>query len=454
MNYSVLFSRNRTVLYMEYLVVGILIFYAGKANEFVRSIDSWENPVGLLLPIASVVAFAFVKGVQMNYKYWLFIIIFSLYFLASTVKFGELHPRFFLNTIINFTLAYVIVSGLRYRFFKIYEEIIFCLCLVALALWMMMNVFQLTFIEFLRNFEFYSQTDGGGNVDFNIIIFTVNDYINTPDHIINTGGISLYRNAGFAWEPGAFAIYINIAIFFNLMRNKFQIKNNKYLWVFIPALAATFSTTGYSVFILLIFFYLYNQDAVKMTLLIPFTVIITAIMFTLPFMRNKIIDKLEYDTETILYYSAKYDQHYSPQRFQSLQIDVIDFLNNPLIGYGGHQEETWTNRKGAKISTASGIGEIMAQYGIAGIIFVLISLWKSSGQYMLLFDIRGRLFPIILILFISISYSLMTSFFMCIWLLHYTDIHRTKIVSNALLKRIGSINPQMLELNQIKNLKS
>jgi hypothetical protein len=451
MNYTALISKNRNIQYLEYLVVGILIFYAGKANEFVRSIESWSDPLGLALPIISVAVLAIIKGIEMNYKYWLFVIGFSLYFLASTLKFSELHPRFFLNIIISFTVAYIIVSGLRYRFFKIYEEIIFYLCLAALAFWTMINLFPSTFIEFLRNFEFSGQGEGGGNVDFNIIFFTVNNYITTPDHIINLAGVSLYRNAGFAWEPGAFAIYINIAIFFNLMRNKFNLKNNKHLWVFIPTLATTFSTTGYSIFILLIFFYLYNQNVVKMILLIPFIAIITIIMFTFPFMSNKIVDNLEYDTETMLYYSAKYDNHYSPQRFQSLQIDFIDFLNNPIIGYGGHQEERWTNQIGANISTASGIGEIMAQYGIAGIIFVLLSLWKSSGQYMLLYDIRGRFFPFIMILFISISYSLMTSFFMCVWLLHYTDIHKTKIVSKALQKKTDSINTGILELSQIKN---
>ncbi|MDD4144847.1 MAG: hypothetical protein PHN68_09445 [Prolixibacteraceae bacterium] len=453
MHHKSLFSINNKVQYLEYFVVFILIFYAGKANKFVGAIDSWEDPVGLMLPIVSVAALAIVRGVQLNYKYWLFIIGFSFYFLASTIKFSELHPRFFLIIIINFTIAYIIVSGLRYRFFRLYEEIIFYLCLVALAFWTMINLFPSFFIEFLRNFEFSNQGDGGGNVDFNTIIFTVNDYVTTPDRIINIGGTSLYRNAGFAWEPGAFAIYINIAIFFNLMRNKFTIKNNKHLWVFIPALATTFSTTGYSIFILLILFYLFNKNALKITLLIPFTTFITIIIFTLPFMMNKVIDNLEYDTETMLYNSAKYDNHYSPQRFQSLQIDVIDFLNNPLIGYGGHEEERWTNQLGAKISTASGIGEIMAQYGIAGIIFVLISLWKSSGKYMLLYDIKGRFFPFIMILFISVSYSIMTSFFMCIWLLHLTDMHKTKIVSNAMLKRIEMINPVRLGLNQIKNLK-
>ena len=452
MNYTVIFSKNRNIQYLEYLVVGILIFYAGKSNVFVRSIESWSDPLGLALPIVIVAALAIIKGIEMNYKYWLFIIGFSLYFLASTIKFSELHPRFYLNSIINFTIAYIIVSGLRYRFFKIYEEIIFYLCMIALAFWTMLNIMPSTFIEFLRNFEFSGQGEGGGNIDFNIIFFTVNDYITTPDHIINSGGIRLYRNAGFAWEPGAVAIYINIAIFFNLMRNKFKLKNNKHLWVFIPALATTFSTTGYSIFILLIFFYLYNQNAIKMILLVPVMAILTIVMFTFPFMSNKIVDKLEYDTEAMLYYSAKYDQHYSPQRFQSLQIDFIDFLNNPLIGYGGHQEERWTNKIGANISTASGIGEIMAQYGIAGIIFVLLSLWKSSGQYLHLFDIRGRFFPFIMILLMSVSYSLMTSLFMCIWLLHYTDIHKIKVVSNALYKRIGSANPGVFRLNQLKNL--
>jgi hypothetical protein len=298
-----------------------------------------------------------------------------------------------------------------------------------------MNVIPSTFIELLRNFEFSSQLPGS-NVDFNIIVYTVNDFLLIPDSIVNIGGIKIFRNAGFAWEPGVFASLINIAIFFSLIRNRFKLNNNKRLWVFLVALASTFSTTGYSMFVLLVLFYLYNQDFVKVFWLAPIVAVSVIFVFMLPFMYEKITYENQWTIEELVYLSATNHRTYVPQRFQSLQIDFIDFLNHPLIGYGGHGPAAWTAKLGADIPTVSGIGEIMTQFGIVGILFFLISLWASSKQIINLFNIRGTIFPVLFILLFAISYSAFHLFVMWIWLLFLSSFLKTEFIRRYVIYNI------------------
>lgn len=416
------------LLIFNYFVVFVIIWYSGKASKFVEAIENWDNPIGLFLPIVSVTILGFIRRVHFNYKFLLLIIGFTIYFVASTIRFSDLHPRFYGINLINFTITYVLISGLRFHFFKYYEDILYYLCIIALSFWLIQNIIPTIFIEFLRNFEFSTQGPIKGNVDYNVIVYTVGNYAKYPNSIINIGNFHIFRNAGFAWEPGAFATYINMAIFINLIRNKFKLKNNKHLWVLIIALITTFSTTGYSIFILLVLFYIYNQHIIKILLLAPIVTAVTIFLFTLPFMSEKIESNTEYNTEELVYMSAKLNNTYAPQRFQSLQIDFLDFLNSPIIGYGGHMEARWTNQLGADIPTVSGIGKVFAQFGMVGVVFFIVSLWQSSTQIINLYNIKGKIFPVLFILMISISYSIFNILFMSIWLLYISSFLKDEVI--------------------------
>jgi hypothetical protein len=155
-------------------------------------------------------------------------------------------------------------------------------------------------------------------------------------------------------------------------------------------------------------------------------------------MSEKIANNTEYNTDELIYMSATLNNTYAPQRFQSLQIDFVDFLNSPIIGYGGHLEARWTNQLGANIPTVSGIGNMMAQFGLVGLIFFLVSLWYSSKQIMILYNIKGIIFPVLFILMISISYSVLKILFMSIWLLYVSSFLKTQVIHiykiNELLK--------------------
>jgi len=435
MDYTGLLVKSRNILILEYFLVFILIIYGGDASDFTGALENWDNLIGFLLPIIPVMVLGFIKGVRFNHKYLLLLLGFTIYFVATTIVFKELHPRFFGIYIIKFTIVYVVMSGLGVRFFKIYEDILYYLCIIGITFWLIMNLAPTTFIEFLRNFEFSSQQPGA-NVDFNVIIYTVNDFILLPDSIVNIGSIKIFRNAGFAWEPGVFASLINLAIFFNLIRNRFKLNNNKHLWVFLIALASTFSTTGYSLFVLLVLFYLYNQDFVKVFWLAPIVAVSVMFVFMLPFMYEKISYENQWTIEELVYRSAKYNITYFPQRFQSFQIDFIDFMNHPIIGYGGHLTEAWTAKLGAEIATVSGIGGLMSQFGIVGTLFFLISLWISSKQIILLFNIRGTIFPALFILLYAVSYSVSQILVMCVWLLFLSSFLKTEVIRRFAIHNI------------------
>lgn len=429
-------SDKKLINILEYFAVFLVIFYAGNASMFVRSFENWDNPVGLLLPLITIAGLGLIKGVHFNQKFILLIIGYILYTVASTIKFGEVHPRFMAINLIKFTLAYMLISSLRTRFFSIYEQILFYLSLIAIGFWALHNIVPDAFTSFLEKIEFSTQGEEKGSIRLNTIIFTISNYDVVKNHIADFGIFQLYRNSGFAWEPGAFSAYINIAILFNLLRTKFRLKNNFRFIVFVIALTTTFSTTGYTIFILLIIFYVYNQNFQKVVVLLPVVALFAAYLFTLPFMAEKISEASEYNTEELVYNSLKYDIQYIPQRFESLQIDFRDFINHPVIGYGGHQEARWTKQLGANISTISGIGKIMAQFGIVGIIFFVFSLYKSSQQITHLYKAKGVIFPFLFIIMIAISYNIFSVLYLSIWLLYLPNFYKTEMLRIYLRQKI------------------
>lgn len=419
-----LLIKRRNIKYFEHFVVFVIVIYAGNTTEFTNAEESWSDPIGMMLPIVSVATLALLKGVRFNQKYFLLLVGFVIYFVATTLYFGQVHPRFFGIYIIRITSVYLVVSALGFRFFEVYEDVLYFLSIIAVVFWVILNIIPTTFIEFLRPFEFSSQGNEKGNVDFNVLFYTIGNYSLFPDSIANIGGFRVIRNAGFCWEPGVFASFVNIAIFSNLIRNRFKLNNNKHLIVFIIAIGSTLSTTGYSLFILLLMFYIYNQKIYKVVWLAPIFTVIAIGLSTLPFMSEKVTSDYDLTTKELVYRSAKYNLPYSPQRFQSLEIDFIDFLEYPITGYGGHMNATWTKKIGANIVTVSGIGELISQFGMVGILFFLSSLWISSKQIILLFNVRGLIFPVLFVLLYAISYSVLSTLMMIIWMIHMASFRK------------------------------
>lgn len=401
--------------FINYAFIFIIIIFAGQATEFTRAIQSWDHVLGLAFIIIAAFIFASCNKVVIKPKFIKLIVGYSIYFMAVTIKFNFFHPRFFAIYLSSFIITYVLIEALQYRIFLIFEKILVQLCKISIGFWILLVLAPSFLYKLFESISFL--TPATEFVHSNIIFYTLSAESNMNQIIVKIGNLGILRNAGFSWEPGGFAVLISLGMFINMIRYRFRIKKNKNIRILFLALITTFSTTGYGIFMLLVLFYFYNTKIKYKGLLFPVFIALGIYLLSLPFMLDKVISVSENDIDAIVESSLLYGGHNTPQRINSFIIDFQDFTNNPILGYGGHLDERWTNKLGADISTISGIGEIFAVFGLVGVIFFFTVLYKSSKLFAHHFDFKGWIFPFLIILMVSISYSLIFNpLLMCFWI--------------------------------------
>ena len=368
--------KNKTKTFFDHLYILVLLLYAGRSTTFFRSIETWENLFSLAFILIITYCNAIYNKIGFSKSFINLIVGYVIYFLLSTLKFKEFHPHFFGIYLLGFYLTYITIKTYRFRFYILYEKLLVFLCKFSLLFWVILCISPANFSSFMDFFEF--SEPGAENVGSNIIVYTTSHIETLEKNIIDFNGISIYRNCGFSWEPGGFAVLINLGIFINMIRYRFRIKNNKNIRILLLALITTFSTTGYGILMILVLFYFYNIRIKYKGLLFPLFIALGIYLLSLPFMLDKVISVSGNDIDAEVESSILYGGHKTPQRINSFIIDFQDFTNNPILGYGGHLDERWTSKLGADISTISGIGKVFAVFGLVGVIFFFTLLYKSS----------------------------------------------------------------------------
>jgi hypothetical protein len=391
------------ISFYEYLIVFVLIIYAGRANTFVESESFTKNPIGALLPLALTGFLAIKWRVQFERSFFILIACFTIYFVAISVKYGEIQPTFLLIFIFRFFIVYTVIKALNFNLFRIYENVMFYLAIIALFLWSLQIVLRgdtlFSYFSKIPGISLFSYVTGYG---LNAIIYSVQP--STYGLLYN---ITIPRNCGYAQEPGSFAVYLCLAIFINLFINDSDKTSRQKFWVLIIALLSTQSTTGYVIFMVIMAYYILNKNLKRILLLLPFIVILLISISSLPFMSNKIIGLINEtgNVNMLIERSIIRQTSYAPGRFLSFNFAFRDFLNNPILGLGSHLEKSWSTLLGAQISPISGAGNLLAQFGIIGFLFFIIFLVKSSFFFSKYYNYKGKFLFFIVIFFISVSYS-------------------------------------------------
>ncbi|HEY5123881.1 MAG TPA: hypothetical protein VIK14_09120 [Ignavibacteria bacterium] len=396
-------SLSQRITFFDYLFVFVLIIYAGRANTFVSE-SFKENPIGILLPIVLSCILAIRWEIIFSKQFYILIFCYFIYFIAISIKYSGIHPTIFLNYFFLFFIVYVVVKGLKFNLFRIYEYLLYCLAIIGLLMWGIQIILGGdTLYNYFGNI---SSIDSFSYVSLN--------GLNAIFYSIQPTSASLLfeymppRNCGFAWEPGGFAVYLCLAIFINLFITNSDSKGKIRFWVLSIALISTQSTTGYAIFTIIILFYYLNKKLNIILLLIPVMITALIFIFSLPFMSNKIVSLVN-ETDEINFMVEKAigsESGIAPQRFSSFLIAFRDFYNNPILGTGGISGENWTNKIGANISTISGIGNLLAQSGLIGFLFLIIISFKTSLFFSKYYNYNGKFLFFLIVLFISISYSI------------------------------------------------
>lgn len=345
--------NNTKVSAFELLYFLCMLLYAGHASVFTRDFGYWGQPGNTFALIITII-FATVERVRFTNRYVAIIGIFVFYTILNFVGNGYTSFGFLVKWLTHITIAYVICDAYKERFFPIYETCLFFLCIIGLVFWFFFLTIPDQLVSFMQQHEFSTHFNEL-RPTVNMIVYTVNTRLSYED----LGEFQIFRrNAGFAWEPGAFACYICFAIFCNVLRRGFEFRKNIPLVIFLIALLSTESTTGF--FIVIIFYlfgYLINKG--KRSDLIVIAPLLLLAFLGLPFVSDKFMREVSMLDQINLADTA--EGGYG--RLFSLRIALMEFFHNPIFGNGG-SSNTLMHQMGYDISIFSGIGNLLSTFGI------------------------------------------------------------------------------------------
>ena len=289
---------------------------------------------------------------------------------------------------------------LKERFVAIFVTVIYYISIIAVT------IYLLCISPSIKNFlldvvcsNFTSMnvesaiSDGGGK---NFIIHNF-----ASDRILDATG--LMRNCGPFWEPGMFAVFLNVALFFNVIVEKQKVRFCNF--ILIIALITTFSTGGFlSALLILLSYLISNRNNIFILFfgMVGF-VFISQYVMTLEYVGEKLVGQIE-----------NVDEGSDASRFNAFLTQIEMIKNSPILG----GESMRDYLKGGNRTLASRTLLPFVQYGIPiGCYYVftmlisLIRLVKSNGKDPL---VGWLLF--VSLLFLSFSQTILLSSWMMVFM--------------------------------------
>ncbi|WP_286778605.1 MULTISPECIES: hypothetical protein [Sphingobacterium] len=311
-------------------------------------------------------------------------------------------------------MAYIFVSVYGYRIFILYEQSITILALISLIFWGIYNLNPILVETFLIPFNLI---EGSDTAKANILIYGV----------ATTSDILGVRNLGFAQEPGFYSSFLIVAIYFNLILNKFVILGNNNFFILFLALITTQSTTGYLSLLPVILLYFFQKSTLSKSFIFIAVGILIPIIFSLPFIGKKLNTYMysESSIETAANsseFQSDINSVYVPQRIDGAVFEWLNLLYDPILGYGveSRKNSFVATHIGDAIYIANGNIKIFSKFGFLIGIFYLIGVYKS-GRLLLPFSPNvGGICFLLMFLVLGFSYDMIhIPLLLSIWLFSY-----------------------------------
>lgn len=414
-------DNNRSTYWIKYLFMFLMVMWVARTTPL-TSFKIGENPI--LTPIyIGILIYYFFKYCKATSKpLLLFLTIFGLWYMCICFKYGGIQN-------INFTFIYsIIIVHIAFNIFRydefafFYEDIIVKLSLISLVVWGLANLFPSTVPNFMHQ----------------IAVFEDHPPTETNSIIVGLGSqisMGIRRNIGFTWEPGRFSCFIILAIFFNLIRQNFAIRNNKNFFILLITLLSTLSTTGYSVFGIIILFYILNTTVSSKFATILLTIIILPSIVGLAFMGEKIEKLFDIEAEiSAINYSFNYGVDVvCPQRIVGLHFEFMNFIHDFWFGYNKEANSYINHTLFNGVIVTSTQGLIPSKNGILMGAFFYFWLWQSSLLLSKTFCYKGKYIFMFLFMMINISYDFWENcIFMYLYFSSFYHFFSRKYFSSAI----------------------
>lgn len=407
----ILYNKNVARSAQMFFMFMMFMWVSGVSDY--TSFNIVRNPV--LMPVFLVILLYYlIEYCRLSIKPLLvFVSVFVIWTILSYIKYLKYFEFYFppLYSILIAFIAFNIYN--KDDFLRSFESILVKLCALSLIVWLLANLFDSSFVNFMHS----------------ISVIKGQPPTETYSFIVGLGSqfeMGLRRNIGFTWEPGVFSCWVLLGIYLNMIMYNFKVFNirrNPNLYILIATLLSTLSTTGYVAFAVIILFVLINKKSIitKTSIIVFFSLIIPSIL-GLSFMMDKIIMLMDVDSgfSAIKYnYSVNNMDVVAPQRFTGLYCSFQNFIHDPLLGYN-QDSVSWISKTlfgGAVIVTPSeGIIAPFARYGAFVGIFLYYWLIRSSYYMSRVYNYKGRWMFVMFFMAISFSYDFWEN---CIFMYFY-----------------------------------
>ena len=315
--------------------------------------------VGLLLVLNIV------RKKEINPKLFLIILVFFIVNIAGMIYANNVFSFF---TVAKISITLIVLPYLLIKIFgaglwvKV-EKIVYILTIISLPLFLINVIFPQYFNELLPIFRYFTR-DVFHKFDHSNPYWSAIVYVNA----IADGG--LYRNSGFMWEPGAFAMIIIWAMSFNWLTNGMKI--DKKFIIYFLALVTTFSTAGYlALFILFNAYYIRKLTFKNIAILIVSSIFFAIYIYQLDFMGKEINSYLQATRDNVLIYNRDYGA-IKVNRIHVLIFDFARVIKYPFgYGYGNDSE----------IVAVNGLSSLLVMWGIPIFVYLIILIRRYFSIY-------------------------------------------------------------------------
>lgn len=212
-------------------------------------------------------------------------------------------------------------------------------------------------------------------------------FIGASNAVYNWAGVTTLRSAGFADEPGAFALMLNYFLFIN----EITLKKSKYRWVFSIAGILTFSLAFYLTFIFFLIYWMISKviDFKKLILISIF--IITIVLIFNVIYPIEALSKIFDSFFNRFQYNDSSGTYEGDNRSESFILQWQALRENFFLGLGDNLEVK------AKYELYNpSILSFLANYGLYGAVFFLLPIYSVAIKY-----IKNKEFVLMLALLVS-----------------------------------------------------
>jgi hypothetical protein len=302
-----------------------------------------------------------------------------------------------------FYVPYLIYRILGLRFILYIQQVIFIIALYTFPIWMLQSF--VPFIDEILQKLILKVLPFSWNVVPRSLLF----YTAAWGEGVYNQTLGFYRNSGAFHEPGAFGVFLFLAIVLNMVITK-RLYNKRNLFLFI-ALLTTLSTTAYIVLFILMLSDIITRNlnpAIKVISILIFMFAGIQVYQSGDFLQEKVNNQFEDQVEAA-------DQNVGRKearsgRFYAFFTSLKLFTEHPLFGRGiaFSSSEKASGEMHREGSFTYGITGILSTYGLLFCVFYVNSFYRG---FAMLNSICHLPKVLTFLIFLSVNLSILTQIF-------------------------------------------